>query len=303
MNTHVSQQHAQGNALLGLPGYLVFGAWRAFRQSLNWRIALVWMAAVLLPAVWIAYFAQRTWARELDHSVLAGALQSGVDVAVAAELMMRASEQGWSLSRSAWPALVLFFFTLPWLMGLVVDSARRSRPPRRFAELFKAGRTEYLRLLKLQLWGLALMALVGGIWSALNNWAVAYALKQVLEANATRVSWGIHAAGIAIFAVVLLSLDAARAQIVAEPWRRSAIAAWWCAVQGLAAHPRRIMLWLFVSALGLGAAAGLGVCRLQMKSWAQWDGLKVLVVTELLVLVLVLTRIARVRALAGTLKG
>jgi hypothetical protein len=273
----------------------------ALRDALQWRLMLLWLAALALPVLiagaplWLAL------GEQLDHSLLGKKLVEGFDFAVFSEAMSALGRNGYSPA-SAIGGLVVFVLLLPWLTGIVMAAARAPQPLG-FAALLKGGLTEYGRMARLWLWALVPLGLAAGAGGAALHGIKEYALTLTLEADADHLQQAVVALSALLFLIAHATVDAARAQLVLEPRRRSVVLAWWRATRQLLRRPGRILLYLAITAAGLIIAALLGWLRVQWPPVSTLSFSADLLLGQALVLALAWMRCARLFALIRSGKG
>lgn len=277
----------------GLRAHALLGA----RQALQWRLLLLWLAALALPVLLAGLPLWLLLAGLLDRSLLGAQLLKGLDLTVLIETIGLLRTAGSTPPLLLGP-VVVFLLLLPWLTGLAMAAARAPQPLG-FGALFKGALGEYPRMARLWLWALLPLGLALGIGNALMHAVGEQVLKLTLESDA---EW-LGRAGLTVSALLLLlahaTVDAARAQLVIEPRRRSVVLAWWRATKTLVRRPGRIALYLLLTAFGVLAAALLGVLRVQVQPVSGLSFIAALLLGQLLVLVLAWMRCARLMALVA----
>jgi hypothetical protein len=267
----------------------------AWRQAAQWRLGLLWLLANALPLFMLALPLWRALAGPLDHSLLASRLVEGFDPAVLADALGSLRQRGYSPLASI-GALLLFALTLPWLTGVVTTAARAPMPLPLLA-LASGGLANYGRMARLWLWALVPLGLALGAGLAASHVAREQALTMTLQADADLLGRAAAALGVLLFVLAHATVDAARAQLVLEPHRRSVVLAWWRALTRLVRRPGRIALYIAITVTGLFAAAVLSVLRVQVPPVGAAGLLGGIVLGQALVLVLAWMRCARLFAL------
>jgi hypothetical protein len=280
---------------------LVQHAAAAARQALQWRLLLLWLIALALPLVLASLPLWVALAGVLDHAVQGLQLVEGFELPVFVEAMRMLSERGYSPA-SGLGAVIVFVLLLPWLTGVAFTAARTSAP-QGFAALLKGGLTEYWRMARLWLWALVPLGLAAGAGAGLLHLAKEQALTMTLEADADRLTRAAIAIGALLLLLAHASIDAARAQLVLEPRRRSVVLAWWRATRLLVRRPGRILLYGLVTAVGLLLAALLGWLRIQVPPVTTPGFVAALLLGQLLVLALAWMRCTRLFALVAAAPG
>ena len=273
----------------------------AARHALQWRLLLLWLLALALPLVLASLPLWVALAGVLDHAVLGKHLVEGFELPVFVEAMRMLPERGYSPT-SGMGAVIVFVLLLPWLTGIVFTGARTSAP-QGFAALLKGGLTEYWRMARLWLWALVPLGLAAGAGAGLLHLAKEQALTMTLEADADHLTQATIAISALLFLLAHASIDAARAQLVLEPRRRSVVLAWWRATRELVRRPSRIFLYLLATAAGLLLAALLGWLRIQVLPVTTLGFVAALLLGQALVLVLAWMRCTRLFALVAAARG
>lgn len=273
----------------------------AARHALQWRLLLLWLLALALPLVLASLPLWMALAGVLDHAVQGKQLVEGFELPVFAETLRMLTERGYSPA-SGLGAVIVFVLLLPWLTGIVFTAARTSAA-QGFAALLKGGLTEYWRMARLWLWALVPLGLAAGAGAGMLHLAKEQALTMTLEADADHLTHVTIAIGALLFLLAHASIDAARAQLVLEPRRRSVVLAWWRATRLLLLRPGRILLYLLVTAAGLLLAALLGLLRIQVLPVTTLGFVAALLLGQALVLVLAWMRCTRLFALVAAARG
>lgn len=277
--------------------------WRAHfahaaRQALQWRLLLLWLLALALPAVLALAPLWVTLASVLDHAPLAAQLVEGFSLPLLVDTLGLLRPRGYSPA-SALGAGLVFVLLLPWISGIALTAAR-SPAPLRLHALLTGGLADYPRMARLWLWALVPLGMAAGIGGGLVHLAKEHGQNLILEADAEHWMHAALALGGSLLLLAHATVDAARAQLVAEPHRRSVVLAWWRATRSLLRQPVRVLLYLLLTAAGLLLAALLGGLRLQVAPVSGFSFVLALVLGQLIVLALGWMRCARLFALANT---
>ena len=269
-------------------------------RALQWRLLLLWLLALALPLLLASLPLWVALAGLLDHAVLGQRLVEDFELSVLIEAMMMLRERGY-LPASGLGAVLVFVLLLPWLTGIALTAARSSARLG-FAALLHGGLTEYGRMARLWLWALIPLGLAAAAGAGLLHLAKEHALKLTLEADADHLKQATVALSALLFLLAHATVDAARAQLVLEPRRRSVVLAWWRATRLLVRRPGRVLLYLLATAAGLLLAALLGWLRIQVPPVTVLGFVLALLLGQALVLALAWMRCTRLFALvaAGT---
>ena len=234
----------------------------AVRVALQWRLLLLWTAAMLVPAALMAWPFWATLAGQLDKSIYAAQWARQLDAIVVADLGAKLVDNGAALLTSGGTALLLLLLLTPLLNGAIVAAARTPEPLQ-FAMLIQKGVQHYSRMLRMGLWGVLLLGAAGGAASGLFHLAGNYADKAILESDATLAGRAAMAVSALLLLLVHLSLEAGRAQLVVYPGRTSAIKAWWRGCKTIKARFLP-MLGLYLGLSLFGALVALGITALRI---------------------------------------
>jgi hypothetical protein len=280
----------------GLRGWFIL-LWRGARQALQWRLLLLWLAALALPLLLAMLPLWAALAALLDRATLGVRLVHGTDIAVLAETLGALGERG-TLPAAALGSGLVFLALLPWIAGVAMAAARAPQPLG-FAALLQGGLHDYGRMARL--WMLALLPL--GIAAALAA-GVFHLIGETVRTTTLEddAAWlGRGAAALALLLVLLAhaTVDAARAQLVLEPRQRSVWRAWWRGLRGLRLQPARLLLYAAPTAAGLLLAGLVGVLRLHVAPATMATTLLALLLGQAVVLVLGWMRAARLFALVA----
>ena len=250
-----------------------FGELRsALERGLDWRLLLFWMLGMLLPTALLAVPIWRTLSEALDQYPLAQHVAERFDVLVFEDLRVIAQRSSPALAGGAQVTLLLAVLVSPLLTAAIMASAAADE--RTFAGRATAW---YGRALRLWLVSGIPLALLGAAWWALAKLVDNEAQRATLE---TRVDLRSR---LSLLAVVLLglvlhaSIEAGRAELAANPERRSALLAWLHGTRKALRRPFRTLLsYLVPTVFSLLLAALLSVLRLHVDAASQsgfWSGL------------------------------
>ena len=269
----------------------------AGRKALQWRLLLLWLLGLALPLLLLTLPLWFALAGPLDHSLLGKQLVDGFDVAVYIEALMGLARRGQAASAGI-GAMLVFLLLLPWLSGIAMTAAR-STQPLGFGPLLKGGLTDYGPMARLWLWAVVPLGLAGALGAGGLYLVKQQASTMTLEADAAHLRQAVLAFSALLMLLALATLDAARAQWLIEPRRRSVIGAWWRGARGLVRRPGRALMYLLLTGFGLTLAALLGWLRVQLPPVSGLGLALALLLGQGLTLVLVWMRCARLFALVA----
>ena len=276
-----------GAALLGL------------KSALQWRLWLLWILATLVPTLLVAVPLWSTLDMQFGHSVHAGRIASGDNVALLMQGFGELSEHmGW-FPGSLGASTVLMLLLSPWLTGMVVASMRAGRRLG-FGELIRGGLAEYWRLLRMMLWSLIplgiALAVGGGILGALKDGSEGAIVAADVE-SATRTGMIVLAL---LFVLAHATVEAGRGWLGADLALRSVIKAWWRGLMLLLRRPlATLLVYLVASIAGYGLALLFAWLRLEVDGAGGSAALLGFLAAQGVVAMLAFGRIARLYGLGA----
>ena len=269
----------------------------AGRKALQWRLLLLWLLGLALPLLLLCLPLWLALAGPLDHSLLGKQLVDGFDAAVYIEVLMGLARRGQAASAGI-GAMLVFLLLLPWLTGIAMTAAR-STQRLGFGPLLKGGLTEYGPMARLWLWAVVPLGLAGALGGGVLYLVKQQALTMTLAADAAHLRQAALGFSALLLLLAFATLDAARAQWLIEPRRRSVILAWWRGARLLVRRPGRVLLYLLLTGFGLALAAVLGWLRVQLPPVSGLSFALALLLGQTLTLVLAWMRCARLFALVA----
>ena len=270
----------------------------ALARGLDWRLLLFWVLGMLLPTALMTVPIWRTLSEALDQYPLAQHVAERFDVLVFEDLRVTAQRSSPALAGGALVGLLLAVLVSPLLTAAIMASAAADE--RTFAGRATAW---YGRALRLWLVSGIPLALLGTAWWALAKLVDNEAQRATLETRADLASrlslWAIALLGI----VLHTSIELGRAELAANPERRSALLAWLRGTRKAMRQPFRTLLsYVVPTVLSLFLAALLSVLRLHLNAASQsgfWLGA---LVTQLAVAVVGWGRASRLFALTALVR-
>ena len=232
----------------------------------------------------------------LDHSLLGPQQVDGFEPAVFIEVLMGLAQRGPAATSGT--SAVLMFLLLPWLTGIAMTAARSSQRLG-FGALLKGGLSDYGPMPRLWLWAVVPLGLAGAVGAGVLYLVKQQALTMTLEADAVHLRQAALAFSALLLLLALATVDAARAQWVIEPRRRSVIGVWWRGARLLLRRPECILMYLLLTGFGLAVAAALGWLRIQLPPVSGLSFVLALLLGQALTLVLAWMRCARLFALVA----
>lgn len=279
------------------------GLLHALRPALQWRLMLLWLLALLLPAMVAALPIWRMLGAAFDRSVHAPALAQRLDLVAISDVLGLHGQHAPALASGGLVALAMTLLLSPLLTGAAITAARAPAPVG-FAALAAGGVHEYGRLLRMMLWAVAPLGLAGFLGAIAVGAADQHAATAVLESSAGNAQL---AAAILAGVLMLLAhatLDAGRAVLALDRRRKSAVLAWRDGLALLARRPLAMLgFYVAITVLGLGLAGLLAVARLNVPALGAGSFVGGLLVAQLAVLALAWMRCARLFGLMALARG
>jgi hypothetical protein len=275
------------SALLGAP-----------LAALQWRLLLLWLVLLLLPTAVVALPLWRALAGLLDRSVHVAAWARHLDGLMLSDVMSAMADQGAWLSGTAILGLGLVLLLAPLLAGMTVAAGRVGRVLS-LSQLLQSGVIEYGRMFRLMLWSLLPYAIAFGGAALAFNAAHKHADTAVLESRATLYQHlALGVLGV-LFVLAHALVESARAAFIADAGLRSATRALGRGFMQLLRRPLSTLLaYLLIGSIGYGLAIVCGVWRVHTPALGLDGFLLGLLASELAVLAIGWTRVARLFALA-----
>ncbi|HUJ25895.1 MAG TPA: hypothetical protein VLW85_07755 [Myxococcales bacterium] len=238
---------------------------KAVLGALQWRLFLLWWAALVVPGAIAALPVIEFLRKQLDHSPLAAGLVARLDGGVAIELARQLGQNGAgdSIALGFAGAALVVLFTSPFVAGATLAAAR-SDEPLPLSRLLTGAGEYYGRMLRTSIAALVPLGIGGALAAAALKAADKANQHVTTEAAADRNTHLALAAGALAVFLAHLVVDAARAQFAADPGRRSGVVAHWSALKLLVRRPLR-SLGLGLIAVGLGPALALVLMELRLE--------------------------------------
>jgi len=263
----------------------------AMLAALQWRLLLLWLLIMLIPATVVALPLWRVLAGLLDHSIHAAAWAQHFNAMMFGDVGFALSENvGW-LGGTAILGLLITLAMSPFLDGMIIGSGRAGRTLS-FAGLLQSGLVEYGRMFRLMLWSLLPYLAVAGVAMLGSHLAKDHADHAVLESQADSWASAAHWALLIAFALAQCIVESARSAFIADTIGRGIN-------QLLRRFFRTVFFYLVVSAVGLLIAAAAGVGRIHVTAVGTTGFLTALLLSQLLVFAIGWMRIARLFAFAS----
>lgn len=276
---------------------------RGLRNALQWRLLLLWALILLLPTAIVALPLWSKLADLLDHSIYASEWAQQMSGLAVTDVFTQIGRSDIALSSTSNLAMVLALLLSPLLTGMVIASGRAARTLG-FGSLLQGGIHEYGRMLRSLLWaviplGLA-FAIGAGAFALADNRADEAILQSSADSGAL-IAWIVF--GI-VFVIAHASVEAGRAQFIADPGLHSAIRGWWRGFRQLLRRPLSTLgVYLVVSVIGYALVLLLGMLRIRIDGDDLLMFTLAFLLTQLGVMVLAWMRSARLFGLAAVANG
>ena len=276
----------------------------ALTGALQWRLLVVWIVGLLLPTAMMAIPLWRTIAGVFDFSPHAAEIARRFDILGIEDLAVVLGHGAPTLSGATTASMLLTLLLGPLLAGVTLTAAN-ARQPLGFVALVQGGAGWYARMLRLLFVSLVpLGVVVGGLSAAAFALAHKHAEKALTQTSAeSGGTWAI-AITLVLFVLVHATVEAARAQYLADARLRSAWRAWARGVRQLVQQPLAVLaLYVGPTLVGLVVAAALLLVRIRVTA-ASFGGFLVgFVLVQLAVAAVGWGRASRLFALAALARG
>lgn len=277
-----------------------FGAlWSGMRAAVQWRLLLLWLLIMLIPATLVALPLWSMLGGLLNTSVHAPAWAQHFDDLMFSDVIFNLSDHPQWLLTSLGIAQAVTLLLSPFLAGMIVGSGRAGRVLG-FGALLQSGVVEYGRQFRLKLWSLVPYAVVLAVLLAGSHMVDKHAEQAVLESQADRAMSVLHWLLLIVFVLAQSIVESARAAFIADTSLRSATRALWRGVRQLFRRPvMTLVFYLVVTVVGLVLAAVFGMLRIQVTPIGFFGFVLALLLSQLVVLAVGWMRTARLFALAN----
>lgn len=269
----------------------------ASRAALQWRLMLLWLAAVLLPTAVLALPFWHALAPALANSERAPELARALDMLAFTDLFSEVRRNAAALQAGGLAALVMTLLLSPFLTGAIVTAGRAPQTAT-LRELVAGGVAEYPRMFRMLLWAVVPLGVAFALGTSLTEAASDYAATAVQEADAAPWEMAATIGALLLLALANLTLDAGRAQLAIDRRRTSAVKAWWWGVQLLWRRPGALLgSYAVLTVAGLLLASLLALARLQVAGSNALLLLAAFALAQLIALAVAWMRAARLLAL------
>jgi hypothetical protein len=233
------------------------------RKAMQWRLILLSLICSALPTLAVSAGVWSALQTVLSNNTQAAQLAERLDAPQVADVIAAFVRTGPAISGNALFAIFLGLLLAPWLSGVVLAAAR-TPASLRLGELIQVGLREYGRMLRLWCLALLLFGIALAVGAAVFDMADEKAGKALLEADANNLNFYAMLFAGFLLALVHLSVESARAQLVIDESLRSVLRAWW---RGMRFNLRRpfsaFWIYILITAAGLFVAAVFSAWRLR----------------------------------------
>ena len=275
----------------------------AFFASMQWRLMLLWVVFMLLPAAIIAMPVWGVLGSQLDLSIGAARLAHEFDGAAFADIFGALSEHKLALNGTFVLATAVTLLLSPFLTGMATTAIIAPRTPG-FGELAHGGLVEYGRQFRLML--LSLLPL--GIAFALASFGFSKVADRtelaITEDEVETIGRIAMIIALGLFVFAHATVEAGRAQFAADTRLRSAFRAWWRGFKLVLRRPFAMLaIYVAITAVGLAIAGLLGVWRINVPRATGVGFLLAFGVTQLIVIANAWFRTARLHAFTSAVRA
>jgi hypothetical protein len=276
-----------------------FGAvFSGMRAAMQWRLLLLWLLIMLIPAALVALPLWRMLAGVLDTSVHSIEWAQGFNDIMFSDVIASFSDHPQWLVTDMAIAQASTLLLSPFLAGMIIGSGRAGRVLG-FGALLQNGWIEYGRMFRLLLWSLIPYGVVIGVGMLCAHMIDDRADQAVLESQVDTLHNIAHVVLLILLVLMQSIVESARAAFIADTTLRSATRALWRGIKQLFRRPvRTLVFYLVVTLIGLVLATVFGMLRIHVTP-VGWGGVVLaLLLSQLIVLAFGWMRTARLFALA-----
>ncbi|MRV74122.1 hypothetical protein GJ700_20645 [Duganella sp. FT92W] len=274
---------------------------QSLRRALQWRLPVLFVAALLLPLAIVVAPAWIVLDTQLSYSAQAAVLAQQLDLATITDLLNVGRRHVLGAQLALWTALACTALTSPLLAGATVTAAR-STEPLPFGALLAGGMAEYARMARMLLWSLVVMGVA--LWAGATARELAQPDEALLPGDGEFAGYLANGVTALLVWAALVTADAGRAMLAADRRRKSAIAAWWHGVALLRRQPVAALgSYAVLGVIGFGVTGLLGLARLHFPTGNLPGDVAALILTQAIALLLAWFRAARLFALTAVARG
>lgn len=270
----------------------------SMRTAVQWRLLLLWLLIMLIPASLVALPLRSMLGGLLDSSVHASEWARQFNDLMFSDVIMNLSQHPEWLVTSMAIAQAVTLLLSPFLTGMIVGSGRAGRTLG-FGALLQSGFVEYGRMFRLLLWSLVPYGIVIGVGLLGGHLVDKHSEQAVLESQADRYASIAHWVLIIVLVLAQAIVESARAAFIADTSLRSATRALGRGIKQLFRKPvRTLLFYLIVTVIGLVLVLLFGMLRIRVTAVGFVGFVVALLLSQIVVLVIGWMRAARLFALA-----
>jgi hypothetical protein len=274
------------------------GLGSAMRAAVQWRLLLLWLVIMLIPASAVALPLWRVLGGLLDTSVHVSEWAQHFNGLMFSDVIFALVDHTESLGAAAIIGLVITLLISPFVDGMIVGSGRAGSVLG-FGGLLQNGLQEYWRMFRVMLWSVLPYGILMAVMSATGHMTSKYAETAILESQVDTYSNVMHVITLIVFVLVQSIVESARAAFIADVTLRSATRALWRGVRQLVKRPvKTLLFYVTVTVVGLLLASLFAVARIHVTAFGGVGFLLALLLGQLIVLMIGWMRTARLFALA-----
>ncbi|WP_233510972.1 hypothetical protein [Dyella psychrodurans] len=274
----------------------------AMVAAVQWRLLLLWMLIMLIPATVVALPLWKMLGGMMDTSVHSAEWAQHFNDLMFSDVIMSLSEHPQWLTAATLLGLLFTLLLSPFLDGMIVGSGRAGRRLS-FGALLQNGLIEYGRMFRVMLWSVLLYGIVAAVFGAASHMTEKHAETAVLESQVDAYHSIVHWVLLIVFVLVQSIVESTRSAFIADTSLRSATRALGRGFRQLFKRPLRTLLfYIVVTLVGLLMASVFAVARIHVTAFGM-GFLIALVLSQLIVVAIGWMRTARLFALAGVARS
>jgi hypothetical protein len=265
--------------------------------AVQWRLLLLWMLIMLIPATVVALPLWRMLGGLMDTSVHSAEWAQHFNDLMFTDTIMNFADHPQWLSVGVLLGLLLTLLLSPFLDGMIVGSGRAGRRLG-FGALLQNGLIEYGRMFRVMLWSVLLYGVFAVVFGAASHIVEKHADAAVLESQVDTYHSIAHWVLLIVFVLVQSIVESTRSAFIADTGLRSATRALGRGFRQLFKRPLRTLLfYIVVTLIGLLVTSVFAVARIHVTAFG-FGFLVALVLSQLIVIAIGWMRTARLFALA-----
>ncbi|MFC3650608.1 hypothetical protein ACFONN_03580 [Dyella humi] len=270
----------------------------SMRAAVQWRLLLLWLLIMLIPAALVALPLWRMLGGLLDTSVHSVEWAQGFSDIMFSDVIAGLFDHPQWLITDMAIAQASTLLLSPFLAGMIVGSGRAGRVLG-FGALLQNGFIEYGRMFRLLLWSLIPYGVVIGVGMLGAHLIDKHMEQAVLESQVDSMHNIVHVVLLVVLVLMQSIVESARAAFIADTTLRSATRALWRGIKQLFRRPvKTLVFYLVVTLVGLVLASLFGMLRIHVTPVGLVGVVMALLLSQLIVLAFGWMRAARLFALA-----